>query len=42
MDLSSNSSSLNNHGIPFLWTSSRNFHYSSVEIRGRVGEKRRD
>ena len=28
MDLSNNSPSLNNYGIPFLWTSSRNFHYS--------------
>ena len=27
MDLSNNSPFLNDHGIPFLWTSSRNFHY---------------
>jgi len=26
-DLSNNSLSLNNHGIPFLWTSLRNFHH---------------
>ena len=26
-DLSNNSPSLNDHGIPFLWTSSRNFHH---------------
>ena len=28
MDLSNNSISLNNHEIPFLWTSLRNFHHS--------------
>ena len=28
MDLLNNSPSLNDHGIPFLWTSSRNFCYS--------------
>jgi len=27
MDLSNNSPSLNDHGIPFLWTSSRNFYH---------------
>ena len=27
-DLSNNFPSLNNHGIPFLWTSLRNFHHS--------------
>ena len=27
MDSSNNSPSLNDHGIPFLWTSLRNFHY---------------
>ena len=27
MDPSNNSLSLNDHGIPFLWTSSRNFHH---------------
>ena len=27
MDPSNNSPSLNDHGIPFLWTSLRNFHY---------------
>jgi len=27
IDLSNNFPSLNDHGIPFLWTSSRNFHH---------------
>jgi len=27
MDLSNNFPSLNDHGIPFLWTSSRNSHH---------------
>jgi len=31
-DFSNNFSSLNDHGIPFLWTSLRNFCYSSSLI----------